>query len=30
MKLKTVTSYEDGHTVSIYEGTGCEDLFWIF
>lgn len=23
MKLKTVISYEDGHTVSIYEGTGC-------
>jgi len=23
MKLKTVTSYEDGHTLSIYEGTGC-------
>jgi transposase len=23
MKLKTVNRYEDGHTVSIYEGTGC-------
>ncbi len=24
MELKTVNRYEDGHTVSIYEGTGCE------